>query len=149
MIPTIAVVNFKKTPGEVTVDRKKIEKFVRENADRVREQLSLYRPHLTICGGAGVADCLISPHGEKWARERWSERKRGDFDDDIQELDSDELGHVVDFWHPAQIGREWAALEKMLKESEEDWSGTPRSGLGATRARAVRSGQQPGSGASA
>lgn len=124
VIPTIAIVNLKKTPGGTTADRGEIERFVREHADWLKKQLSLYRPHLTICGGAGVADCLISLYGEKWARERWRERKRGDCDDDIQELDSDELGHVIDFWHPAQIGRQWPELVTMLKEIEADWSST-------------------------
>jgi|JRYH01.1.fsa_nt_gb hypothetical protein len=116
----IAVVNVKKTPGGTTADHGEIETFVRQNARFLKKQLSLYKPHLTICGSDFVADCLALLYG--WTERDWRGETRGPRGDEIWELDSPVLGRVISFWHPNQRSRKRSETSEILKAIAADWS---------------------------
>ena len=65
----------------------------------LKRQLGLYRPHVTICGGAHVWECLNMLYGWKEGEYR---TYRCSTTDEIRYRRSDNLGLVITFWHPAQ-----------------------------------------------
>jgi len=52
---TISVINVKKTPGSHVSNNKELSRFVKEDKDLIKRQISIYNPNLIICcGTAGV-----------------------------------------------------------------------------------------------
>ncbi|MBO1906559.1 hypothetical protein KHP60_16045 [Microvirga sp. 3-52] len=87
----IAAVNLKKIPGTSTSDMSEIEHFALEDAQFLREQLSIYRPDLIVaCGTFEIAERVLNltpADRVKWG-ERHFHRRHPDF------------GVLTSFWHP-------------------------------------------------
>lgn len=87
----IAAVNLKKIPGGSTSDMDEIERFALEDASFIREQISIYKPHLTIaCGTFQIAERVFGLNPGD--RLKWGERHF--------HRTHPTLGTLVSFWHP-------------------------------------------------
>ena len=58
LLESIALVNLKKTPGGPVCNDRSLSTSVQQDGDLLLQQLSLYRPHLTIAGGSSVHTLL-------------------------------------------------------------------------------------------
>lgn len=90
LIRRIAGLNLKKVPGASVSDMGVIHRFAMEDTRWLREQLSLYKPHLIVaCGTFWVAERLLG----------YSKENRVKLDDGACHF-SEEWGVLLDFWHP-------------------------------------------------
>jgi hypothetical protein len=108
------VVNILKQPGGSRTTRETLLGFLREDAYYrywLVQQLSFYRPHLTICGGDDVADSidLLYPASPPWQKHRCAST------DEISYKWTPELGLVLCGWHPAYWARDvFPVIREML-----------------------------------
>lgn len=117
LLEGVAVVNLKKVAGGSATPSGSIEVWLRveRNADLLKRQLALYRPHVTVCGGESVVpDALGTLLG--WDDAGWTKHERGSEEDEIWERCCSVLGRVICFWHPAQRCRRRAVLAEMLAQ---------------------------------
>ena len=87
----VVVMNVKKYGGGPTAHDDAIRSFVAREAVSLREQLSLYRPHITVC--CGTVPYLRQIYNEDQLD--WKESTNG-----TQYCRTGELGLVLDFYHP-------------------------------------------------
>jgi hypothetical protein len=66
-------VNIKKSPGASVADEQKVRAEAQEDAVFIREQISIYDPHLIVCAGTGDAYFNICDFDDK----RWKRTQRG------------------------------------------------------------------------
>jgi hypothetical protein len=87
----IAAVNLKKIPGGSTSNMDEIERFALADAPFIREQISIYKPHLTVaCGTFQIAERVFGLSPEE--RLKWGERHF--------HRQHPDLGVLTSFWHP-------------------------------------------------
>jgi hypothetical protein len=53
LLKSIAVINLKKEPGNQQSDMQEIKAFALKDLDYIKEQISIYKPDIVICGGTG------------------------------------------------------------------------------------------------
>jgi hypothetical protein len=53
LLQSIAVINLKKEPGNQQSDMQEIKAFALKDLDYIKEQISIYKPDIVICGGTG------------------------------------------------------------------------------------------------
>jgi len=95
----IAALNLKKIPGTSASNMGEIWHFALEDAPLLREQLALYRPHLTVaCGTFEIVEHMYGLRPED--RIACGERH-------FHPVHS-ELGHLAGFWHPqSRLSKKW------------------------------------------
>jgi hypothetical protein len=87
----IAAVNLKEIPGGSQSDMSEIEWYAEKDAAFLREQISLYKPHVTIaCGTGYIVERLYGLPAA--GRIKCGDRHYHPV--------HPELGHLIDFWHP-------------------------------------------------
>lgn len=90
LIRRITGLNLKKVPGASVSDMRVIHRFAMEDSQWIREQLSLYKPHLIVaCGTFCVAEPLLG----------YSEANRVQLEAGTCHV-SEEWGVLLNFWHP-------------------------------------------------
>lgn len=112
LLRSIAMVNLKKTPGGPVCNDRSLAVAVAAEGDLLREQLALYRPHVTIAGGGTVFSLLAGMRGRLPVPQGSAER-RAVFEDV-------ELGTCVSFFHP-QATKGFHTMYELLRESLGDW----------------------------
>lgn len=114
-----AVVNLKKEAGGTSSVDREIKRYVLEDADFIREQIALYKPHLTIAGGThkwlkriyDLGAPAIVELGEGLPGEYYYTKEKN-------------LGILIDFYHPAHrsspdwVFRRLKALAKHLRSEQ-------------------------------
>jgi hypothetical protein len=100
VLSRIAVVNVKKRPGASVARPGTIRATIKDPfyAQLLAQQLSYYRPHVTICGGDLVGECVHELYG--WRESDW-DKQLCSSTDEIWFKRTRHLGLVLCFWHPA------------------------------------------------
>jgi hypothetical protein len=94
-----AVVNIKKQPGGAIAKEREILAAALRDADLLKEQLALYKPHLTICGGDAVFHAVEKIYGLTGKdEEAYAAPEPGHYLCPF--LRVPELGIVLDYYHP-------------------------------------------------
>jgi hypothetical protein len=128
LLQTIAAVNLKKTPGGHTADANDLWKFVRQNAEPLREQFEIYSADLVICCGVGeVFRAHIRPEL------KWVSTTRG-----VEYAEYEAHKFIVDYHHPEvradkniiyygliDAVREILAVPQLPYVSDPPWSTSP------------------------
>jgi len=99
LIRRVAALNLKKIPGTSASDMGEIWRFASADATFLREQIALYRPHLTVaCGTLEIVEHLygLRPEDRIACGERHFHTVHA------------ELGHLAGFWHPqCRLSKKW------------------------------------------
>jgi hypothetical protein len=108
-------VNAKKIPGGSTSRTKEIHVFARKHQDLLKDQLQLYRPHVTLACGHRLFDILESTfQAERQRPENLGFTGRNGF---LFFRDA-AMGTVIDFYHPESRHRGgWQKLASYLDEN--------------------------------
>jgi hypothetical protein len=74
LLKNAVVINLKKVPGDQQSNMKEIKVFAQRDKDFIKEQISIYKPHIVICGGTGN---IVKELGLLGSFSKWDTSSRG------------------------------------------------------------------------
>jgi hypothetical protein len=98
VLKKIACFNLKKQPGGSAEKYGQVRKAAKEDALFIKEQISLYQPHLIVCCGTfSILEEIFDISADR--RYSYKDMITGD---DMNFFNGPALCRVMDFWHPQQ-----------------------------------------------